>query len=42
MMKYGKLQTTVTEKATFSLLLYSDRSSKVGELCALPDGEDLQ
>jgi len=41
-MKYGKLQTTIIEIATLSLLLYSDRSSKVGELCALLDGEDLQ
>jgi len=40
-MKYGELQTTVIERATFSLLLYRDRSSKVGELCALPDAEDL-
>jgi len=42
MMKYGKLQTKVTKRAAFSLLLYNDKSSKVGELCDLPDGEDLQ
>jgi len=41
MMKYGTPQTMITKIAIFSLLFYSDRSSKVGELCAIPDGEDL-
>jgi len=41
-MKHGNLQTTISEITTFSLLLYGDRSSKVGELCSLPDEADLQ